>query len=74
MNIQQLRTNETSKTNHLIADFDKKVNAECQHAVHTKLYGSIARRHFDNVTFGLSIFMMLFLMASVIATAFYTVR
>jgi hypothetical protein len=74
MNIQQLRTNETSKANHLIADFAKDVNAECQHVVHTEHYGSIARRHFDDVTFGLSIFMMLFLMASVIATAFYTVR
>jgi hypothetical protein len=74
MNIQQLRTNETSKANHLRADFAKDVNAKCQDVVHTEQYGAIARRHFDDVTFGLSIFMMLFLMASVIATAFYTVR
>jgi hypothetical protein len=73
MNIQQLRTNETSKTNHLIADFGKDVNAG-QHVVHAEQYGSIARRHFDDFTFGLSIFMMLFLIASVIATAIYTVR
>jgi hypothetical protein len=74
MNIQQLRTNETSKANHLIAAFAKDVNAECQHLVHTEQYGSIGRRHFADVTFGLSIFMMLFLMASVIAIAFYSVR
>jgi hypothetical protein len=74
MNIQQLRTNETSKANHLIADFAKDVNAECQHVVQTEQYGSIARRHLDDVTFWLSIFIMLFLMASVIAAAFYTVR
>ena len=74
MNIRQLRTNETGKANHLIADFAKDVNAECQHVVHTERHGSIARRHFDDVIFGLSIFMMLFLMAAVIATAFYTVR
>jgi hypothetical protein len=74
MNIQQLMTNETRKANHLIVDFAKDVNAECQHAVHTEQHGSIARRHFDDVIFGFSIFMMLFLIASVIATAFYTVR
>jgi hypothetical protein len=74
MNIQQLRTNETSKANHLIVDFAKDVNAEYQHVVHTEQHGSIARHHFDDVIFGLSIFMMLFLIASVIATAFYTVR
>ena len=73
MNIRQLRTNETSKANHLIADFARDVNAG-QHVVHTQRYGSIARRHFDDFTFGLSIFMMLFLIASVIATAIYTVR
>ena len=73
MNIRQLRTNETSKANHLIADFARDVNAG-QHVVHTQCYGSIARRHFDDFTFGLSIFMMLFLIASVIATAIYTVR
>jgi hypothetical protein len=73
MNIQQLRTNETSKANR-IADFAKDVNAECQHVVHTEQYGTIAHRHFDDVTFGLSIFILLFLMASVIAAACYTVR
>ena len=41
---------------------------ECQHVVETEQYGSIARRHFDDVTFGLSIFIMLFLIASAIAT------
>ena len=74
MSIRQLRTNETSKANHLIADFAKDVNAECQHVVHTEQYGAIAPRHFDDVTFGLSIFMMLFLIASVIAIAFYSTR
>jgi hypothetical protein len=74
MNIRQLRTNETSKANQLIADFAKDVNAECQHVGDTEQYESIAHRHFDDVTFGLSVFMMLFLIASVIATAFYTVR
>lgn len=74
MNIQQLRTNEASKANHLIADFAKEVTAESKHVGDTEQYRSITRRHFDAVTFGLSIFMMLFLIASVIATAFYTVR
>jgi hypothetical protein len=74
MNIQQLRTNETGKANHLIVDFANDVNAECQHVVRTGRHGSIARRHFDDVIFGLSIFMMLFLIASVIAIAFYTAR
>jgi hypothetical protein len=74
MSIEQLRTNETSKANHLIADFAKDVNAECQHVVHTEQYGSIARRHFEDVTFGLSILMMLFLMGSVIAIAIYSIR
>jgi hypothetical protein len=49
------------------------VNAERQYVDDTEQYGSISRRHFDEVTFGLSIFMMLFLIACVIATAFYTV-
>lgn len=74
MNIQQLRTNERSKANQLISDFAKDVNAECQHIGDTEQYGSLARRHFDDVTFGFSIFMMLFLMAAVIAAAFYAVR
>ena len=74
MKIRQLRTNETSKANHLIANFAKDVNVECQHVGDTEQYGSIERRYFDDFTFGLSIFMMLFLIASVIATAIYTVR
>jgi hypothetical protein len=74
MNIRQLRTNERGKANHLIADFAKDVNVQPKSVVDTEKYGSIGRRHFDDVTFGLSIFMMLFLIASVIATAFYTVR
>ena len=74
MNIQQLRTNETRTANHLMVDFAKNVSSECEHVVHTEQYGSIARRHFDDFTFGLSIFMMVFLIASVIATAIYTVR
>jgi hypothetical protein len=74
MNIRQLRTNETSNANHLTADFAKDVNVKSKHVGDTEQHWSIARRHFDDVTFGLSIFMMLFLIASVIATAFYTVR
>jgi hypothetical protein len=71
MNIQLLRKNETSKTTHLIADFDKDVGVECKRVVDTEQYGWIARRHFDDVIFGIS--MVLFLIVSVIAVAFYTV-
>jgi hypothetical protein len=74
MKIRQLKTNEASKANHLTADFAKDGNAKCRHVSDTDQHGSIRRRHFEDATFGLSIFMMLFLMASVIATAFYTVR
>lgn len=74
MKTRQRRTNEASKGNHLTADFAKDGNAECRHLCDTEQHGAIRRRHFEDVTFGLSIFMMLFLMASVIATAFYTVR
>ena len=73
MNIQLLRTNETSKATHLIADFAKDVGVECKRVVDTEQYGWIARRHFDDVIFGISIFMVLFLIVSVIAVAFYTV-
>ena len=74
MKIRQHRTNEASNANRLTADFAKDGNAECRNVVDTEQYGAIRRRYFEDVTFGLSIFMMLFLMASVIATAFYTVR
>jgi len=75
MNIQQLRTDETSKASHLIADFARAVNAEGKHVVETEQqYGLMARRHFDAAAFVLSIFMMLFLIASVLAIALYTVR
>jgi hypothetical protein len=73
MNIQQLRTDETSKVNHLISDFARDVNVEGKHVVDTEQLGSMARRHFDDVAFGLSLFMMLFLIASVVAIAAYTV-
>ncbi len=73
MNIQQVRTNAVSNVNHHISNSAKNVNAEYKHVVDTERYGSIARRHFDDVAFGLSISMMLFLIASVIAIAFYTV-
>ena len=73
MNLQQLRTNTVSNVNPLIANSAKNVNAEYKHGVDTERYGSIARRHFDDVAFGLSISMMLFLIAFVIAIAFYTV-
>jgi len=73
MNIRQLRTNETSTANHLIADFPNDVNAESKIVVDTEKSGSIGRRHFDDVICGISIFTVLFLIASVIAIAFYTV-
>jgi hypothetical protein len=74
MKIRQHRTNEASNANRLTADFAKDGNAVCRNVGDTEQYGAIRRRYFEDVTFGLSIFMMLFLMASVIATAFYTVR
>ena len=73
MNIQQLRTDETSKPNHLISDFARDVNVEGKHVVNTEQYGAMARRHFDDVAFGLSLFIMLFLIASVVAITAYTV-
>ena len=73
MNVQQLRTNETSKADHHIADFAKDVNAESKRVVDTGKYGLIVRRYLDDVIFGISIFMVLFLIASVIAIGFYTV-
>ena len=73
MNIRQLRTIETNDANNVVAEFAKDVNAERQHMGDTEQFGLLARRHFDDATFGLSILMMLFLIASVIATAFYTV-
>ena len=72
MNIEQLRTNEISNANHPMADFANDVNAECKLLVDTEKYGWL-RRRFDDVLFGLSIVMVLFLIASVIAIAFYTV-
>jgi hypothetical protein len=74
MNIQQLRTDQTSKASHLTAAFAKDVNAEGKHIAATEQYPSIARRYFDDITFGLSLFMMLFLLASVLAIAVYTAR
>jgi hypothetical protein len=72
MNIQELRANEASNENHLIGDFAKHANAECEHVLDTLQYDRIARR-FDDVTFTISISLVLFLIASVIAIAFYTV-
>jgi lipopolysaccharide/colanic/teichoic acid biosynthesis glycosyltransferase len=66
MNIQELRTNEASNENHLIGDFAKHANAEW------KQHSRIACR-FDDVIFTISISLVLFLIASVIAIAFYTV-
>jgi hypothetical protein len=50
------------------------VHAEGKHVVDTEQYVSMARRYFDDVAFGLSIVMMLFLIASVLAIAVYTAR
>jgi ABC-type dipeptide/oligopeptide/nickel transport system permease subunit len=72
MNIQEFRTNEASNENHLIGDFAKHANAECEHVLGTERHGRIARR-FDDVIFTISISLVLFLIASVIAIAFYTV-
>jgi hypothetical protein len=72
MNIQELRTNEASNENHLIGDFVKDANAEYGHVLDTEQYGGIAGR-FEGVIFAISISLVLFLIASVIAIAFYTV-
>jgi type IV secretory pathway component VirB8 len=72
MNIQELETNEISRANHLIANFAKDVIAESKRAVDTEKYGWM-RRCLDDVIFWVSIFVVLFLVASVIAIAFYTV-
>jgi hypothetical protein len=73
MKIQLISNNYTINTTHLLADFDKDVGVECKRVVDTEQYGWIALRHFDDVIFGISIFMVLFLIVSVIAVAFYTV-
>jgi hypothetical protein len=73
MNIRQLRTNETSKANPLIDDFADDVNAESRRVFDTEQYGWIAPRDFDSVIFGISITMVLFLIACFIAIAFYTI-
>ena len=70
MNIRQLKT---STANHFIADFANDVNAEPQHAADTENYGAIRHRNFDDVISGISIFIVLCLIAFVIAIAFYTV-
>ena len=70
MNIRQLKT---STANHLIADSTDDVTAESKRVVDTENYGSIGQRNFDDVISGISIFMMLCLIAFVIAIAFYTV-
>jgi hypothetical protein len=73
MNIQELRTNEASIENHPITDVVNDVNAESKRVFDTEQYGWIAPRHFDGVIFGISILMVLFLIASVIAIAVYSV-
>ena len=73
MNIRHFRTNEISKANHLIADFANDVNAESKRVGDTEKSALIGHRHFDDVICGISIFTVLFLIASVIAIAFYTV-
>ena len=73
MSIEQLRTNVTSEENDLIVSFAKDVTTDCKHVVDTEQWGLITRRYFGDLIFGFSIFMMLFLIASVIAIAFYTV-
>jgi hypothetical protein len=65
MNTQELRANEATNEDYLIGYFAKHANAECEH-------GRIARR-FDDVIFTISISLVLFLIASVIAIAIYTV-
>ena len=73
MNIR-LRTNTTSNVNHRTAHSARNVNAEYKHSVDAEQCGPMARGHFDDVAFGLSIIMMLSFIASVLAIAFYTVR
>jgi hypothetical protein len=72
MNIQELRTNEASTENHLMGDFARHANAEYEHVLDTEQYGRITCR-FDDVIFAISVSLVLFLIASVIAIAFYTV-
>lgn len=72
MNIQELGTNEAGNEKHLIGDYARLANAECEHVLDTERYSRIARR-FDDVIFTISISLVLFLIASVIAIAFYTV-
>jgi hypothetical protein len=68
-----IRQHKASTSNHLIASFTNDVNAESKRVVDTENYGSIGHRNFDEVIFGISIFMLLCLIAFVIAIAFYTV-
>ena len=72
MNIQEFRMNEASTENHLIGDFARHANAECEHVLDAERYGRITCR-FDDFIFAISVSLVLFLIASVIAIAFYTV-
>ena len=71
MNILKLGKNGTLKAN-LTADFDTDGNADSTRAFVPEEYGWIAR-HLDDVIFGFSILLVLFLIASVIAIACYTI-
>jgi hypothetical protein len=52
---------------HLIAEAASDLNAKFDRV----LYGRIAHRHFDDIICGISILIVLFLIASVIAVSFY---
>jgi hypothetical protein len=71
MNMEELRTNEVAE-NHLIGDFADHAIDEGQYALDTEQYAWIACR-FDDVMYAISVSSVLFLIASVIAIAVYTV-
>ena len=64
--------NDASIEKYLITGFVKDVMSESQRGCDIEQNGRIARR-FDDVIFGISISLVLFLIASVIAIALYTV-
>ena len=74
MNLKTLETHLVGNGRKLGGELASDVKAEFDHVIDPAQCGSIVRRHFDGIVFGLYVFIGLFLIAAMVGVMYFTVR
>ena len=74
MNLKTLETHLVGNGRKLGGELASDVKEEIGQVIDAAQCGSILRRHFDGIVFGLYVFIGLFLIAAVVGVMYFTVR